>query len=129
MNNIIEKLLCWYFFQSLLLFSSAWLFLDLDLSMFMYVCMNVCMYIYNTICIYNINTYQRIQKFVTFLKSQKGHFYRNCNNSRSVLVSPSNFGIWCITTLLTHTIWKKLKKGDKIEFTLENIVLSEELDC
>ena len=64
-------------------------------------------------------------KFVAILKSQKRPFLL-ATTLEVVLVSPSNFDI-CWTTLLTHAIWKKLKKSYKIEVALEKIVLLWEL--
>ena len=59
-----------------------------------------------------------------FKISKKAIFTEIAVTLEVLLVSPSNFGIQCIITLLTHTIRKKLKKSYKIEVTLENIVLS-----
>ena len=59
-----------------------------------------CLYIYIYIYIY-----EQIQKFVTFLKSQKKAIFTEIGITLVVvLVTPSNVDIWCITTLLTDTI-------------------------
>ena len=36
--------------------------------------------------------------------SKKANFTEIAGTLEVVLFSPSNFGIWCITTLLTHTM-------------------------
>ena len=64
-----------------------------------------------------------------FRISKKGHFYRNCNNFRSSACQSLKICYMLYSHPLHPYCMKKIEKSDKIEGTLENIVLSEELDC
>ena len=52
--------------------------------------------------IFTKGAHECIQKIPGIFK--KANFTEIAGTLELVLFSPSNFGIWCITTLLTHTV-------------------------